>query len=70
MEHHTLGKAPNYTTACIVMFGVNLVWMLIFLYALYGLFGALVLGLILHRWINWLDMRKAARHTPNPARRD
>ena len=58
MENSKLGRAPNYTGACIVMFGVNLTWVMIFLFAVYGLFAAVFLALVLNHWMNWLEHRR------------
>lgn len=58
MENSKLGRAPNYTGACIVMFGVNLAWVLMFLFAIYGLFAAVFLALVLNHWMNWLELRR------------
>ncbi|MBW4707701.1 hypothetical protein KX928_07870 [Roseobacter sp. YSTF-M11] len=58
MERHKLGRAPNYTNACIVMFGVNLAWVLLFLFAIWGLIAAVFLSLAINHWLNWLDFRR------------
>lgn len=58
MDKHRLGRAPNYTSACIVMFGVNLTWVLLFLLAIWGLVAAVFLGLAVNRWLDWLDHRR------------
>jgi hypothetical protein len=60
MENHKLGRAPNYTNACIVMFGVNLGWLLLLLFAVYGLFAAVFICLSVNHWLNWLEMRRRA----------
>lgn len=44
--------APNYTVACIVMFGVNLLWMLMLVWAVWGFFIAACVSLGLHYLIN------------------
>ena len=53
-----IGRAPDYTTACVVMFGVNLVWVLIALLAAFGLMAVVVAGVALNGWIRWLEMRR------------
>jgi len=58
MEGHKLGRAPNFTGACIVMFGVNLAWILLLLFAVYGLVAAVFLGLVVNHWVSWLEHRK------------
>ncbi|MFK7869862.1 MAG: hypothetical protein AB8B58_11545 [Roseobacter sp.] len=69
MENHKLGRAPNFTTACIVMFGVNLAWILIAIFAVYGVLGAVCLCLVVNHWVAWLEHRKraaAADDLPQP----
>ena len=58
MDGHKLGRAPNFTTACIVMFGVNLAWVMLLLFAVYGLVAAVFIGLVVNHWLNWLDHRR------------
>ncbi len=58
MENHKLGSAPNFTGACIVMFGVNLAWIMLVLFAVYGLVAAVFIGLVVNHWLNWLEHRK------------
>ena len=58
MDNHKLGRAPNFTGACIVMFGVNVAWVMLWLYAVYGLVAAVFLGLAVNHWINWIELRK------------
>ncbi|MFK7745489.1 MAG: hypothetical protein AB8B47_10575 [Roseobacter sp.] len=60
MDSHKLGRAPNFTGACIVMFGVNLAWVMLFLFAVYGLAVAVFIALVVNHWVNWLDARKRA----------
>ncbi|QJF50625.1 hypothetical protein [Roseobacter ponti] len=58
MENHKLGRAPDFTNACIVMFGVNLGWVLLFLFAIYGLVAAVFICLIVNHWLNWVAVRR------------
>lgn len=58
MDRHTLGRAPNYTNACIVMFGVNLAMALLFFLAIWGLVAAVFLALAVNRWLDWLEHRR------------
>ncbi|MEM9969035.1 MAG: hypothetical protein AAF755_13175 [Pseudomonadota bacterium] len=44
--------APNYTQACIVMFGVNLAWVLMVIWAVWGLLAAAFLGWLVNKLIN------------------
>ncbi len=62
MEGHKLGRAPNFTGACIVMFGVNLAWVMLFLFAVYGLVAAVFIALVVNHWLNWLDHRRRQSH--------
>ena len=60
MDDHKTGRAPNFTGACIVMFGVNLAWVLLVFFAVYGLVAVVFLGLVVNHWLNWLEMRRRA----------
>lgn len=51
--------APNYTHACIVMFGVNLLWILIVIWINWGLMAVAFVGWLVHQVINRIAM---ARH--------
>ena len=37
-------SAPNYTDACIVMFGVNLMWIMIVIWNIWGFIAAALAG--------------------------
>lgn len=54
-----IGAAPNFTGACIVMFGVNIAWIFLALLATLGLPAVLIAGLGLHHWINRLEARRS-----------
>ncbi len=58
MDNQKFGRAPDFTTACIVMFGINVAWVLLFLFAIYGLIAAVFAGLVLNHALAWLDERK------------
>ena len=64
MDDRTQGKAPNYTTACIVMFGVNITWILVAIWAIWGLIAAVLLALgvnhLMDRVRVWAAARQAA----------
>ncbi|GLT08053.1 hypothetical protein ACFQFQ_14910 [Sulfitobacter porphyrae] len=51
-EPHDRPAAPNYTQACIVMFGVNLAWVLMAIWAIWGLIAAAVLGWVVNKVID------------------
>jgi hypothetical protein len=58
------GRAPNYTNACIAMFGVNIAWILVLIWAVWGLIAALLLALglshVMERARVWAAARQAA----------
>ncbi|MEL6453008.1 MAG: hypothetical protein AAFQ19_17280 [Pseudomonadota bacterium] len=64
MDDHQMGRAPNYTAACIVMFGVNITWVLVAIWAIWGLIAAMLLGLgvnhLMDRIHAWAEARQAA----------
>lgn len=64
MDDHNIGTAPNYTSACIVMFGVNITWILVAIWAIWGLIAAMLLALGLNHLIArckvWAAQRQAA----------
>lgn len=62
MDDHRMGRAPNYTSACIVMFAVNIAWVLIAIWAIWGLIAAVVLGLSVNHLIDRVTVWSAARH--------
>lgn len=61
MNNSPMGRAPNYTTACILMFGVNLTWVLLLIWAIWGLLAAALLGLGINHLIDRGRVRAAAR---------
>ncbi|MGB3243289.1 MAG: hypothetical protein WBB25_02045 [Sulfitobacter sp.] len=50
--------APNYTAACIVMFGINLTWMLFVIWAVWGLIAVLATGWAVNRTISYVDVQR------------
>ena len=64
MDDQVQGKAPNYTNACIVMFGVNITWILVAIWAIWGLIAAMLLALGVHHLMDrvrgWAAARQAA----------
>ena len=62
MDHRShdrpVGRAPDYTGACVAMFGVNLVWILVALLAAFGLVAVMLAGLLVNLWIRWLAARR------------
>ena len=55
---------PDYTVACIVMFGVNLAWILFAIWSIWGLICAMLFSWALNQGLKWLDyvrnIRRAA----------
>jgi threonine/homoserine/homoserine lactone efflux protein len=45
-------SAPNFTQACIVMFGVNLTWIFFMIWAIWGIMAVAATGWILNHIIN------------------
>ena len=64
MDNKPVGRAPNYTTACIAMFGVNITWVLVVIWVLWGLIAALLLAVglthLMERGRVWMAARQAA----------
>ncbi|MEL7126372.1 MAG: hypothetical protein AAF822_01280 [Pseudomonadota bacterium] len=61
MDDQVQGKAPNYTNACIVMFGVNITWILVAIWAIWGLIAAMLLALGVHHLMDRVRVWAAAR---------
>ena len=57
MKRGVLSKAPNYTTAALVMGFVNLMWVFMVLRASFGLPAVLAAGYGLNWLISWLARR-------------
>lgn len=53
-----MNSAPDFTKACIVMFGVNLTWIFFAIWAVWGLLAVAVLGWVVNRWLSWLERRR------------
>ena len=51
-------SAPNYTNACIVMFGVNLVWVFLVLWAIWGLVAVAATGWALNLLIRRIELSR------------
>lgn len=64
MIYKPTGRAPNYTTACIAMFGVNIAWVLVVIWAVWGFLAAVLLGFgvshLIERSRAWSAARQAA----------
>ncbi len=47
--------APNFTQACIVMFGVNLAWVLMLIWVIWGILAVAVTGWVVNQAITRID---------------
>lgn len=56
--NNTPGSAPNFTKACLVMFGVNIAWVFMVLWAIWGLIAVAVTGWCINRAITYLEARR------------
>lgn len=61
MDDDRFRSAPDFTNACVVMFGVNLAWVLLAIWSFWGLVVALLFSYSLDRGITWLHHRRAVR---------
>lgn len=51
-------RAPDFTQACIFMFGVNVVWIFFAIWAIWGLIAVAAAGLAINRIISFLAARQ------------
>jgi hypothetical protein len=58
-DTHDRPAAPNFTQACIVMFGVNVAWVLMVIWAVWGLLAVAVTGWVLNQIINLIDAARS-----------
>ncbi|AXI45862.1 hypothetical protein C1J03_07350 [Sulfitobacter sp. SK012] len=56
--NHDRQAAPNYTNACITMFGVNIAWIFFAIWAAWGLAAAALLGWLINRVIRHIGVRR------------
>jgi hypothetical protein len=54
----TPGNAPNFTNAAVVMFGVNITWIFVILWAAWGLVAVAATGWAINRAINFFEKRR------------
>lgn len=52
-------SAPNYTNACIAMFGVNIAWIFFAIWAVWGLIAVAVTGWAINRVISYIGNRRS-----------
>jgi hypothetical protein len=65
MRNDFPNSVPNYTQACVVMFGVNLCWILFAIWAVWGLLFAILFSAFLSHFMTRLALRAEARATRN-----
>jgi hypothetical protein len=58
-DTHDRPSAPNYTLACVVMFGVNLAWVLMTIWAIWGLIAALATSWAVNKGIDRIARTRA-----------
>ncbi|WP_372988977.1 hypothetical protein [Sulfitobacter sp.] len=56
-EDHDRPSAPNFTHACIVMFGVNIFWLFMVIWVVWGLLAVALCGWAVNLLINWIAQR-------------
>lgn len=61
MDNKPVGSAPNYTSACVVMFGVNITWVLVLIWAIWGLVAAVLLAIGVNHLMERARVWAAAR---------
>ncbi|KIN63902.1 hypothetical protein Z946_2784 [Sulfitobacter noctilucicola] len=52
-------SAPNFTQACIVMFGINLTWVLFAIWAVWGMFAVAAVGWAVNQLINRIAISRS-----------
>lgn len=67
MRDNTVKEAPNYFNTCMVLLGVNIMWVFVLLWALFGFFPVLVVAILMNHgitrlavWRRWKDMPASA----------
>lgn len=54
-------SAPDFTNACVVMFGVNLSWILFAIWSIWGLLMAILFSWAINHTMTWLHARAVVR---------
>ena len=55
-DSHDRPAAPDFTQACIVMFGINLTWIFVVIWAIWGLLAVAITGWLVNRLIARIDV--------------
>jgi hypothetical protein len=58
MSDRKTGPAPNYTNAALVMLGVNLTWIFVATWAVFGLLPVLILAAAINHLIGQIGARR------------
>ena len=58
-DNNDRSPAPDFTVACIVMFGVNLTWVLMVIWVVWGLIAAAATGWVVNKVINRIDAARS-----------
>lgn len=53
------GSAPNFTNAAVVMFGVNIGWIFVTIWAVWGLIAVAITGWAINYIISFIEKRRA-----------
>jgi len=60
MDNDAPKSAPDYKQACLVMFGVNILWIFTAIWAIWGLIFVVMLGAIINHVMTRLHLRACA----------
>ncbi len=55
---NTPGSAPNFTQAAVFMFGVNITWIFVVLWAIWGLLAVAATGWAINHVITFIEKRR------------
>lgn len=55
---HDRPSAPDFTSACVFMFGVNLIWILIAIWAVWGFLALLGTAYAVKKWVEWVAVKR------------
>ncbi|MDF1728304.1 MAG: hypothetical protein P1U53_11210 [Sulfitobacter sp.] len=58
-DDDTRPAAPDFTQACLIMFGVNLTWILFAIWAIWGLVAAACLGWAVNKVIERIGLARS-----------
>lgn len=58
-DDHNRPAAPNFTQACVVMFGVNLTWILMVIWAVWGILAVALTGWVVNQIIRRIEVARS-----------